>query len=183
MITQTKRCTACGIDKPSNDFYTRNSGQHLRTKCKSCLNRHEYSAYGDNPTYRAKRKRAEAKSHAKQRFERANNINRHKYVYSEAHKQDRKHNRECDLDIEFVKNLISNGCTYCGRSPGQCKMTLDRVDNTLGHAKTNVVPACTNCNLTRGSMPYEPWVKFIAPAMRQANESGSLIGWKANRFS
>jgi hypothetical protein len=55
-------------------------------------------------------------------------------------------------------------------------MTLDRVDNSIGHIKSNVVPACTRCNYTRRDMPYEAWL-LIAKSMRKAREAGMFDNW------
>jgi hypothetical protein len=55
-------------------------------------------------------------------------------------------------------------------------MTVDRVDNDLGHLQSNVVPACVRCNHVRGQMPYEAWL-MVAPGMRAAREAGLFGGW------
>jgi hypothetical protein len=56
-----------------------------------------------------------------------------------------------------------NGCYYCrqpvkiayetSREPKQ--WSLERIDNSIGHTKTNVVVACLQCNLTRKTMYHE----------------------------
>lgn len=90
-------------------------------------------------------------------------------------KSDKEHGRSgFDLDTEFVRGLISDGCAYCGAK--DIRMTLDRIDNGLGHAKTNVNPACVRCNHVRGSMPYEAW-SVLVPAVRRAYESGLFGKW------
>ena len=61
------------------------------------------------------------------------------------------------IDRDFCKLLIeeSNGkCCYC-----QCELdyihkcinmiTIERIDNTLGHIKSNVKIACLHCNISR----------------------------------
>ena len=60
---------------------------------------------------------------------------------------DRKKEKICDLDREFLVNEIFNkSCTYCNTTKN---IGCDRVDNTLGHLKTNVIPCCKICNTTR----------------------------------
>jgi len=61
------------------------------------------------------------------------------------------------IDYSFVKNLIDNcdnKCHYC-----QCELqytyynhtlgTIERLNNNLGHIKSNCVIACKNCNCTK----------------------------------
>jgi hypothetical protein len=55
-------------------------------------------------------------------------------------------------------------------------MTLDRIDNTIGHVKTNVKPACIRCNLLRRNMPYAAWLMLV-PAVKKARKFGLFDGW------
>jgi len=75
-------------------------------------------------------------------------------------KKDKKYNRYDELnfiDYLFVKNLINScndKCYYC-----QCDLqytyynntlgTIERLDNTLGHIKSNCVIACRTCNVSK----------------------------------
>jgi hypothetical protein len=81
-----------------------------------------------------------------------------------------------DLTEDFVKDLIKDGCKSCGTAD-IIRMSLDRIDNNLPHMQNNVIASCIECNLTRGSMPYEAWL-VVAAAMRAARERGLLNGWK-----
>lgn len=48
------------------------------------------------------------------KFERANNIKREKWIVREAKDQDRRKRKlENDLSKEFVLNMIKDGCSYC----------------------------------------------------------------------
>jgi len=54
---------------------------------------------------------------------------------------------KCDFDFQYVVNQIFNkSCVYCGSKD---KLGADRIDNTKGHIKTNIVPACFRCNTMR----------------------------------
>lgn len=148
MIQKLKLCSSCKEIKPAIDFYTRNNGKNLRTKCIKCLNKHEYSRKEDIQTssYIACRQRSSKNRLKLLRFERANEIKREKYILLETRKQDKKKFKIVnDLDREFILNLIKDGCSYCKRQQSECKMTLDRIDNAKGHMKNNVIASCTNC--------------------------------------
>ena len=62
-------------------------------------------------------------------------------------KADKKRNQICNLDREFlINNIFNKECIYCH---SLINIGCDRVDNNLGHIKTNVVPCCRICNTTR----------------------------------
>ena len=72
--------------------------------------------------------------------------------------QDKQKKRGFDLDLEYVVNLLRPMiCHYCGNcvyilykiSREMKQWSLDRIDNSLGHTKTNVVLSCLKCNLER----------------------------------
>ena len=102
-------------------------------------------------------------------------INRAKCILIDSRAQDRKKGRANDLDLRFIEAAIAKGCSYCGST--QAMMTMDRIDNSLGHIKGNVVAACYRCNVYRGYMLYEAWL-LIVPGLRRAKELGLLEGWK-----
>ncbi len=60
---------------------------------------------------------------------------------------DRKKGYECDLDFDFVAELINKPCIYCNDT--EEVIGCDRIDNSKGHLKSNVVPCCVTCNITR----------------------------------
>lgn len=91
----------------------------------------------------------------------------------------RKHDRAsgfpaCDLDLVFVREVIAKPCTYCGES--ETTMTLDRIDNSLGHSKANVVGACFRCNMIKSNMPYAAWLAIV-PGVRKARKAGLFGSW------
>lgn len=101
------------------------------------------------------------------------------WVKNNAKWADKRKGRENDLDIAFVKEMISNPCRYCGRNAKF--MTLDRIDNSIGHVRSNVVPCCRRCNLVRNSMPIEAWV-VVAEGMKKATEMGLFGDWEGQTF-
>lgn len=66
---------------------------------------------------------------------------------------------KCDLDVDFMlEEIFSNPCSYCGTLE---KVGCDRLDNSKGHVKSNVVPACYNCNTIRKDLfSFEEMVKI-----------------------
>jgi hypothetical protein len=159
-----RTCVDCGLAKPETDFYRR---------------------IGKNKTYRYRtcgkcyRKKNQAKTNAAQKRYRATGAMQAFFVKNNAKVSDGKKGREFDLDMEFVKDMISNPCTYCGRSTKF--MGLDRIDNSIGHVKTNVNPCCRRCNLIRNSMPYEAW-KVVATAVKKASDQGLFGDWEGQTY-
>lgn len=69
--------------------------------------------------------------------------------------KDKKHGHEiCDIDIDWMlNNIMHKPCVYCGDTH---LIGCDRIDNTKGHLKSNVVPCCCSCNRARcDSFSYE----------------------------
>lgn len=119
-----------------------------------------------------KRKNRTDKQNAYYRSYRA--ANPHCSILTDSKQSDKKKNRKNDLDLDFIKSQISKPCSYCGET--QLRMTLDRVNNLIGHLKSNVVPACIRCNYTRKNMPYKAWL-IVADGMRKAREAGAFESW------
>lgn len=60
--------------------------------------------------------------------------------------RDKKRGLDNDITRDFMLNLCKKPCFYCGDTQ---KIGLDRIDNTKGHTKDNVVPCCYDCNCAR----------------------------------
>lgn len=61
---------------------------------------------------------------------------------------------------EFCKTLAESRCYYCGSTSD---IGFDRISNTDGHNKDNVVICCRLCNMTRGD-------RFTVEQMRKIGE-------------
>jgi hypothetical protein len=79
-----------------------------------------------------------------------------------------------DLNYKTVEELISHPCSYCEET--ELTMTLDRINNNQGHMRANVVPACFRCQMLRGSMPYEAWLR-IAKVVKEVRLEGLFGDW------
>jgi hypothetical protein len=103
------------------------------------------------------------------------------FVLENSKRSDKVKGRQNDLDIEFVKSMLSAGaCSYCGES--SIRLTLDRIDNAIGHLKTNVIVACVRCNSIRSNMPFAAWKKIV-PAIRSTRLKGLFGDWQGRRPS
>lgn len=71
-----------------------------------------------------------------------------KRIHRDAKNKDKKYpeGTRYDFSDTEIQEFLQQPCYYCG-SP--CD-GLDRIDNDLGHCKSNCIPCCTLCNLTRG---------------------------------
>lgn len=174
---KTKVCAACKEEKPADQFKTKvqNGKRYLRFECKRCQGKRDgASPYGK--AYSASRKETVA---GKARASRLDPEQRPVWILRDARTLDRKFGRRFNLTVEVVRDLIANGCLYCGAS--ECMMTLDRIDNQLGHAIGNVNPSCFRCNYLRRDMPYEAWM-VVVEGVREAQSRGLFGNWMIESF-
>ncbi|KAA6353902.1 MAG: hypothetical protein EZS28_050571, partial [Streblomastix strix] len=66
------------------------------------------------------------------------------YLSQDKHKKRDTTNNVQDSDFDYFKQLFKvSNCSICGRKfTFDNKPTLDRIDNTKGHSKDNVLPCC-----------------------------------------
>lgn len=92
-------------------------------------------------------------------------FNKSAYRRFHAYKErDKKKNLYNDLDLEFTKKLMLQPCIYCGSTEN---IGLDRIDNTKGHTKDNVVPCCYVCNTTRNNNFSFEEMKLIGKTIKE----------------
>jgi len=94
----------------------------------------------------------------------------------------KKRNKEWNLTFEEFKTIVSQDCHYCGMPPKMIQFLysnlksinehnkfvrngIDRVDNSVGYIRENVVACCKECNFAKKDMSVE---SFIAMAKRIA---------------
>jgi hypothetical protein len=170
--TDMKFCNTCGYEKEDKEFGNRtcNERVYLRSQCRKCESKKRKRC---NTSPGAARKSQE-KYLKKISYMRANNIDVDRWILQDSKQSDKRKNLENNLDREFIREKIKDGCVYCGEAEN--RLTLDRIDNTIGHIKDNVVCACIRCNYIRGSMPYEAW-NMLIPGIRKAKEKGYFGDW------
>lgn len=164
---ETRLCRQCDEPRPLTSFVEVRPGQRRRT-CTSCRKSADAAR---NPS-RVARERADTARRKRELRQRGDNVVR--FILEDSRKSDRKHKRSNDLTREWVAELIAQPCCYCGDT--SLRMTLDRIDNTIGHFRSNVVPACIRCNYARGAMPYKAWLCLV-PGLRAAREQGLFGDW------
>jgi len=95
-------------------------------------------------------------------------------IWSRYKKSAKKREFEFSITKQDVERAIGKPCSYCGED--SILMTLDRVENTIGYAPSNVVPCCIRCNIMKADMPKEAWLK-LAPHVKTVRESGLFGNW------
>jgi len=85
--------------------------------------------------------------------------------YANAYKKaDAKKGLENDIDWRWIaSNIFGRACYYCGDSR---QIGCDRIDNSIGHLKTNVVLACGDCNVARSNRFTHQEMRAIGAAIR-----------------
>lgn len=79
---------------------------------------------------------------------------------------------EIELTQDEIWNVSQNDCVYCGVSPSteihpQNRTTtyyyngLDRVNNTVGYIRSNIVPCCFLCNRMKREMSVDEFLLHI----------------------
>ena len=171
-------CKLCGVPKSEGEFHLNRTGgrEYRKRVCRVCDNKERPARARRTYKHRCKidpsfRQKQNARSNATARRERRDPRFTAKHIVADSRRSDKRHGLSNDLDREWVKETISVGCTYCGET--KLRMTLDRVDNNVGHIRVNVRAACIRCNYARRNMPYDAWLL----RMREARERGMFGSW------
>lgn len=166
----SKTCTKCGTPNLSEDNFDKNNRGCSYSYCKSCRKEQRNLARRKRftkPENKLKRS-LQVKAVRQDPLKRAN------IIAIDSRASDKKYGRDYDLTLDLIRSLISKPCSYCGET--ELQMTLDRVNNEIGHTENNVLPACIRCNLIRKAMPYEAWLCLIA-GLKEAKEKKLFGDW------
>lgn len=76
------------------------------------------------------------------------------------------------LSMEEFESIATANCYYCGRTPSNIRARrgqtpfpyngIDRVDNSRGYERGNVVPCCRQCNYAKNEYPineFKDWIR------------------------
>lgn len=167
-MEDTKTCKTCKQEKNIEDF-TKYYGKKKRTvryrpHCKKC----KYINYKENLS--AKRREKIRKYQREYHLKNPENAKIKSYQHI-----DRKNKRK-SIKLREAKDLILNGdCFYCGETEKAC-LGLDRIDNRLGHEKTNVKVCCEKCNNLLSDIPYEAKLE-LKKGLTSIRKKGFLKEW------
>jgi hypothetical protein len=163
-------CKDCKRGDPDVMFYRRGNG--FRFVCKECdkkrRTRYTYSS-------EAKKRRNQHRN-MRQAADRKLPELAARYILMDTRQTDKRKGMTNDLTLQFIEVMIESGCSYCGDH--ESRISLDRIDNSIGHIQSNVNPCCRRCNLLRRDMPYEAWINFI-PVVRTVASQGLFGSWNA----
>ena len=163
-------CSRCDrINLTEKDFYKTQSGG-LFSYCKICHNKRS----AKNRKISRQRPENKAKDNKKKKLKRQDPAKRANVIAVDTRASDKKFNREYNLTVDIIRSLINRPCSYCGES--ELQMTLDRINNEIGHIESNVVSACIRCNLIRKAMPHAAWLCLL-PGLKEAREKGLFGSW------
>ena len=152
-----KICSKCHKTKDKSCFSTFRKKEHHHPNCRACLN---------------KRNRDLSRKHSRDPSKRVKILLRSCRYY------DKKKGYYHDLTEKYVEQILIC-CKYCGQAKSDKEgnvLTLDRIDNSLGHCKDNVVAACKRCNFIKNTMPNKAWLAIV-PSVKSAAQSGLFDGW------
>lgn len=140
----TKICSKCGRELAISKF-TKNkvNKDGYRCECKECRNKYNEYLYNNSLESRAR-----------------------KYISSYKFK-DKTKNQDFDLDIEFMINIFNSKCVYC---QSEERIGCDRIDNNIGHIKSNCVPCCPYCNVARSDNFTHEEMFILGPTIRKIME-------------
>lgn len=166
-------CQTCKAMKELHEMesFSKSGKIYYRNSCRKCRS---IISTRWKITHPQKYQEGQAKIMAERSRQRLNLEEQDKFIFWDSRGADRRNGLCNDITRELIRELISDGCRYCGEK--NIRMTLDRIDNSKGHTKDNVVPACIRCNYIRRDMPYEAWV-IIASKIREAREKGLFGEW------
>ena len=73
------------------------------------------------------------------------------------------------LTVSEFRELTASNCYYCGNPPATVQQTpggsfiyngIDRQLNSLGYFVGNVVPCCITCNIMKGQLPHDMFIRY-----------------------
>lgn len=167
-------CDKCGCDR---GYIEKGKSNHL---CRSCASKDR----ARTPESREKTSNALKEYHKKWREEHPDYKEKQatkrkntarikelpwKRLRRELSSRDKKYPEQTRYDFtdEEIQSILEQPCYYCGDVDD---IGLDRIDNSIGHCKTNCIPCCVLCNLTRGNRFSVEEFKMIGDVIKNIKE-------------
>lgn len=108
-----------------------------------------------------------------------------KDIYKNYKEKAKKRNLEFDLSFEEFLVLTKLNCFYCGDIPKNCRKTnteynniseftyngIDRVNNSIGYVKGNIVSCCFMCNSAKKDRTIKEFLDWITK-FKKDNKNG-----------
>lgn len=147
-----KHCSACGLVKPVNDFYRRNSLFAGRSpSCKECQRRNN----------RANREQlnAYAREYRKRNPDKLRTIKRASKIKRKAAKKSQGEITLTTQELETLFHTWDGTCAYCGE-PTDLPTTdhIVPLAENGDHTLENVIIVCASCNSSKNAKPLLTWV-------------------------
>lgn len=164
-----RRCPTCKVYfelTPQNFCSDSSKPMGLSYRCKVCTNKIKRGTRKDrwwNMTASQKQRKA-AVNRKYTSFGKGRAI----AMLNAYRKIDKSKHRSCDIDLPFLMAIFSMSCVYCGDTD---RLGCDRVDNSIGHLKSNVVPCCATCNISRMNNFTHSEMFIIGKAVREVKLS------------
>lgn len=149
-------CTGCKKAKDANQFSIKPNGKVYK-QCLSCTQN---------------RRDAQKRNCFKSYIKKYDALNWERRLVISCRKMDANRNHDFDIDIQWIKDQClaqQNKCAHCQEDlsfemrPGNFqKPSVDRIDNNLGHLKSNCLITCINCNIRRQDMSVDDFRAKLA---------------------
>lgn len=156
---ETKFCKVCNIEKPYSEFH-KMSGciGGVRTVCKECR-KIEKVEYHSRPKVKERIKQHYQDN--KEVFRKRMNI--HYWTlngqYHNYKKRAKKGNLEFCLTEEDCAPFYKTNCYYC--NDNLKGLGIDRLNNSKGYIKDNIVPCCSTCNFMKHILNKDEFINHI----------------------
>lgn len=136
--------------------------------CKICFKQRQKKRYlikGEELRKISKEKSRLKRAENNPRFNASQRLGQHRYF------DKRKNLPLCNISLNEYINITAKPCEYCNDTVEQ--RGLDRIDNKVGHLKSNVVSCCTTCNTARMSTFSHEEMKLLGETIKKIKEKRS----------
>jgi len=169
-LEQEKRtCTVCKNSLTLDNYYKKSDGKVTGKICKGCRRERVrvYNKREDRVLLRRERSKNKTPEQREQLVQKsrdyyATKIGRVKSFLKTAKRRSSKFSEECNLDQEYLMNLLGDRCEVTGLefdySPhptNKCNPlapSIDRIDNSIGYVKGNVRFVIWQYNIMRNEL-------------------------------
>lgn len=93
------------------------------------------------------------------------------YKFNSYKKNAKKRNLNWDLSFEEFKQFWQQSCIYCGDDIET--IGLDRIDNSIGYVKDNIVSCCFHCNFMKKKYSIKDFIEHCEKIVRKYDKSKS----------